>query len=81
MAKMRKVLWIVDGDQNKFSERAKYVRAEAVCIRTTNAWLKGSVQDIKKQGLDVYARRWPSVNPNSNAKHHYVEDEIDFVGA
>ena len=76
---MRKVLWIVDGDQNKFLERAKYVRAEAVCIRTTNAWLKGSVQDIKKQGLDVYAWRWPSVDPNSNARHHYVEDEIDFV--
>ena len=76
---MRKVLWIVDGDQNKFLERAKYVRAQAVCIRTINAWLKGSVQDIKKQGLDVYAWRWPSVDPNSNARHHYVEDEIEFV--
>ena len=76
---MRKVLWIVDGDKTWLLERAKYVDAQAVCIRTTNAWLKGSVQEIKNQGFDVYAWRWPSVDPTSNANHHYVDDEVDFV--
>jgi hypothetical protein len=47
MANMRKVLWIVDGDKDALLERARYVGAQAVCIRTTNAWLKGSVQAIK----------------------------------
>jgi hypothetical protein len=79
MANMRKVLWIVDGDKDALLERAKYVGAQAVCIRTTNAWLKGSVQAIKQWGFDVYAWRWPSVDPSSNTNHHYVEAEIDFV--
>ena len=79
MANMRKVLWVVDGDKDALLERAKYVGAQAVCIRTTNAWLKGSVQAIKQWGFDVYAWRWPSVDPSSNTNHHYVEAEIDFV--
>jgi hypothetical protein len=76
---MRKVLWVVDGDKNGLLEQANYVRAQAVCIRTTNGWLKGSVQDIKKQGFDVYAWRWPSVDPASNSNHHYADDEARFA--
>jgi hypothetical protein len=79
MANMRKVLWIVDGDKDALLERARYVGAQAVCIRTTNAWLKGSVQAIKQWGFDVYAWRWPSVDPSSNTNHDHVEAEIDFV--
>ena len=76
---MRKVLWIVDGKKDGLLEQANYIRAQAVCIRTTNAWLKGSIQEIKQQGLKVYTWRWPSVDPTSNAKHHYAEDEAKFV--
>jgi hypothetical protein len=76
---MRKILWIVDGDKEGLLDRANYIRAQAVCVRTTNAWLKSSIQGIKGHGLDVYAWRWPSVDPTSNVNHHYADDEAKFV--
>jgi hypothetical protein len=56
---MKKVLWIVKGDEDGLLERASYIGAQAVCIRTTNARPEGSVSVIKRQGFEVYARRWP----------------------
>jgi hypothetical protein len=76
---MRKVLWIVDGDKRGLLERANFIRAQAVCVRTTNRWLKDSIREIKQRGFDVYAWRWPSVDPKSDSKHHYAESEAAFV--
>jgi Putative peptidoglycan binding domain len=76
---MRKVLWMVEGDKDGLLDRASYVGAQAVCIRTTNPWLKRSVSEIKRQGFAVYAWRWPSIDPQSNSNHHYVDDEAAFV--
>jgi hypothetical protein len=76
----RKVLWVVDGDMAGLLERAHYVRAQAVCIRTTNGWLKGAIPTIKGQGFDVYAWRWPAVRPtNPPPAHYYADDEAQYV--
>jgi hypothetical protein len=76
---MRKVLWVVDGDMNDLLDRADFVRAQAVCVRTTNAWLKASIKTMKQRGFDVYAWRWPSVDPASDSNHHYADSEANFV--
>jgi hypothetical protein len=76
---MRKVLWVVDGDRRGLLERADFIRAQAVCVRTTNGWLGNSIRDIKRSGFDVYAWRWPSVDPAANSNHHYAESEAAFV--
>jgi hypothetical protein len=79
---MRKVLWIVDGDKNGLLAKADYVRAQSVCIRTTNVWLQTSVKEIKDKGFDVYAWRWPAVidpGPGHDAHHHYVDNEARYV--
>jgi hypothetical protein len=76
---MRKVLWIVDGDKQGLIERADFVRAQAVCVRTTNRWLRGSIQDIKRRGFDVYAWRWPSVDQAADTNHHYADSEATFA--
>jgi len=76
---VRKVLWIVDGDMHRLVEAAKYVGASAVCIRTTNHWLKSSIKQIKKEKLDVFAWRWPAVEDEANSSHHYAMDEAKYV--
>jgi hypothetical protein len=76
----RKVLWLVDGELNGLLERAQYVGAQAVCIRTTNDWLKGAVQQIKNKGFDVYAWRWPAVRPTiPPPAHYYADDEAHYA--
>jgi hypothetical protein len=78
---MRKVLWIVDGNKNRLLKKADYIRAQAVCVRTTNSWLEGSLADIKRQGFDVYGWRWPAViEPPRDPRHHYAMNEAAFVG-
>ena len=77
---MRKVLWVVEcGDVAGFVRKADLVRAQAVCVRTTNPWLKGQIKALKKHGLDVYAWRWPSVDPAASSRHHYADDEAQFA--
>ena len=79
---MRKVLWVVDGDESGLLSVANYIRAQALCIRTTNSWLAGSIASIKGQGFDVYAWRWPSVkplDPGNDAIHQYAMNEATFV--
>src|SRR5438477_480945 len=77
---MRKVLWLVDGNKNKLLKKADYIRAQSVCIRTTNSWLEGSVKEIKQLGFDVYGWRWPAViEPNPDPHHHYALNEAAFV--
>lgn len=76
---MKKVLWIVDGDRDRFIKQALAIGAKAVCVRTTNTWLGDSISDIKKAGLDVYGWRWPAVLKDTNASHHYAMDEARFV--
>jgi hypothetical protein len=76
----RKVLWVVDGDMDGLLEKAQYVRAQAVCIRTTNGWLAGAIQKIKQQGFDVYAWRWPAMRPTKPPPaHYYADDEAKYV--
>jgi hypothetical protein len=77
---MRKVLWVVDtSDVDGLVQKANYIRAQALCIRTTNNWLKDALPNLKHQGFDVYGWRWPSVDPQENSNHHYAKDEADYA--
>jgi hypothetical protein len=37
---MKKVLWVVDSNMQDLIEKAKYIGAQTICVRTTNSWLK-----------------------------------------
>jgi len=79
---MRKVLWVADDDKNGLLSKADYIRAQAVCIRTTNDWFEGSLKEIKNKGFDVYAWRWPAVvnpGPGHDPKHHFADNEARYV--
>ena len=77
---MRKVLWLVDGDKSALLNAANYIRAQVLCIRTTNSWLQGSIGSLKSQGFDVYAWRWPNAKPiDPDPKHLYAMNEAQFV--
>ncbi|AVH68507.1 hypothetical protein [Nostoc sp. 'Peltigera membranacea cyanobiont' N6] len=55
-----KVLWVVDYDTlNWFVDRATYVKATAVAIRTDND-LDQAIPAFHAQGIKVYGWRWPS---------------------
>jgi hypothetical protein len=60
-------------------QKANYIRAQALCVRTTNDWLQGALPNLKNEGFDVYGWRWPSVDPQANSNHHYAKDEADFA--
>src|SRR5476651_2500604 len=76
----RKVLWMVDGFKEDLLERAQYIRAQAVCVRTTNEWLTNSISEIKRRGFDVYAWRWPAIRPtNPPPQHYFADDEAQFA--
>ena len=79
---MRKVLWVVEDDESALVAAANYVRAQALCIRSTNAWLPGAIPALKKQGFDVYAWRWPTPQPIPAANdsiHWSAMNEAQFV--
>ena len=79
---MRKVLWAVDSQIKLVVDAANYIRAQAVCIRTTNKDLKRSIGSIKSQGIDVYGWRWPTVipiDPGEDLLHRYAMNEAAYV--
>ena len=79
---MRKVLWAVDSEIKLVVDAANYIRAQAVCIRTTNKDLKRSIGSIKSQGIDVYGWRWPTVipiDPGEDLLHRYAMNEAAYV--
>jgi hypothetical protein len=82
---IRKVLWLVGtGQRQDFLDRAKFIGADTVCVRTTNGWLKGAIEDIHTQGLKVYGWRWPArTRPTLGDKplppHWYADDEAAFA--
>jgi hypothetical protein len=79
---MRKVLWVVDDDESALVSAANYIRAQALCIRTTNAWLPGAIPALKSQGFDVYAWRWPTpqaIPSASDPGHWSAMNEAQFV--
>jgi hypothetical protein len=79
---MRKVLWAVDSDLKLVVNAANYIRAQAICIRTSNKYLKQSMSSIKRQGIDVYGWRWPGViqiDPSEDRIHIYAMNEAAYV--
>jgi hypothetical protein len=76
----KKVLWLVtDTSQSGVLQRAQQIGAYAVCIRTTNPWLAGSIPQFHQARLRVFGWRLPAVEPSNSAPHHFVDDEARFV--
>jgi hypothetical protein len=60
MAEPKKVLWVVNYNKlSWFIERATFVKATAVAIRTDND-LERAIPAFHDKGLQVYGWRWPS---------------------
>src|SRR5437868_3854921 len=72
---MRKVLWIVDGDKNALLTKADYIRAQALCIRTTNTWLKTSdgQDDAACRRLAPETNYPPSLAERSLCRHIHTQ--------
>lgn len=82
----RKVLWAVSMTQPdaeaRLMEHAQACRADAVCVRTSNARLAAAIRRFHKKGIKVYGWRWPAVVPQPDSKtHHYALDEAAYVAA
>jgi hypothetical protein len=79
----RKVLWIVDMDddatETAFGQRALAMGATHVCIRTSSTRMPAAIARFKGLGLKVYAWRWPGVIPGPSRHHYYAFDEARFV--
>jgi hypothetical protein len=77
---MRKVLWTYDNaDPAALIERANFVRAQAICIRTTVPWLSASLPSLKSQGFAIYGWRWPAVDNRETQGHYYADEEAKFA--
>jgi hypothetical protein len=60
MAEPKKVLWVVNYNKlSWFVERATFVKATAVAIRTDND-LEKAIPAFHDKGIQVYGWRWPS---------------------
>jgi len=75
----KKVLWVVDGSRDRLLDRATYIGASAVAVRTTNNWLKAAMPAFKAKNIDVLAWRWPGVRPANTAGHYFALEEAQFV--
>jgi hypothetical protein len=83
---MRKVLWMAEhGSKDHLLERAQYVRAQAVAIRSDYDWLEAAIPEIQAEGFSVYAWRWPACRPYApppgghNPPHWYALDEATYI--
>jgi hypothetical protein len=74
-----KVLWTYNVDKKGFLDKAKYIGASGVCIRTDLNWLAEAIPEIQNDGIKVYAWRWPAVRPTRGVPHYYAPDEAKYV--
>jgi len=74
-----KVLWLVTGDQNALLAHARQIAAKAVAVRTDNPWLKDSIAEFHRYGIDVYGWRWPGVRPSNDPPNYYAPEQAAFV--
>lgn len=73
-----KVLWVVNSsDLNWFLERATFVKATAVAIRTDND-LPTAISAFHDKGIKVYGWRWPSAERERALKE--AKNVVDLLG-
>lgn len=79
---MKKALWATDTDIDALLDKALFIGASIVCIRTTNSQLAKSIPKMQAKGLKVYGWRWPSIQPIDAAKdksHWFAPNEAKYV--
>ena len=84
MAFARKILWVVnfDANPNLFYEYVRNSGCDTVCVRTLSTQLKGAISTFHNMGKNVWAWRWPCVQPDltgAHGPHCYAPDEAAFV--
>lgn len=79
----RKVLWALDIDTKSRGAalfgRAKAAKCTAVCVRSKSEHLPDLIGEAHAAGLEIYAWRWPAVDPVRSTTHYHATEEAAFV--